>query len=216
MTKTSLIGAAGPAKGHGSESAGVTRAGAIVIGLRLIVPITILRWPLNGAIVSAILDAVDVVLVDLIARFVRTPAGFGARYAQIDKWLDAHYLAVEAVESRRWPETLERRIALALVAHRLVGVAAFEVTGNRRLLIAFPNLFENFYWYVLVRRLLRPGRPLKGPGEAARVLTLLLIPKLAQEWILHVAELHPWQLIRSAIGRLRAGTQSGPARDRIA
>ena len=101
---------------------------------------------------------------------LRTRAEFGPGYARIDKWLDSYYLAIEAVESRRWPEVLERRIALALVAHRLVGVVAFDATGDRRLLMAFPNLFENFYWYVLVRRRWAPGRALTGIGEAARVL----------------------------------------------
>ena len=179
----------------------VTRAGVVVIGMRLIVPVTILRWPLPGAVGSAALDAADVILVDLLAKPLRTRAEFGPGYARIDKWLDSYYLAIEAVESRRWPEVLERRIALALVAHRLVGVVAFDATGDRRLLMAFPNLFENFYWYVLVRRRWAPGRALTGIGEAARVLALLLVPKLAQEWLLHVAEVHPWQLTRDAIGR---------------
>ncbi len=196
----------------------VTRAGVVVIGMRLIVPVTILRWPLPGAAASAALDAADVILVDLIAKPMRTRPEFGPGYTRIDKWLDSYYLAIEAVESRRWPEALERRISLALVAHRLVGVATFEATGNRWLLMAFPNLFENFYWYVLVRRRWAPGHALNGIGEAARVLALLLVPKLAQEWLLHVAGVHPWQLIKAAIGRWLSGRRqaarepaSGPA-----
>ena len=187
-----------------SESAGVTRAGLVVIGLRLIIPITILRWPLPGAMASAALDAADVMLVDFVAKALGTPPEFGPRYVRIDKWLDSYYLAIEAMESRRWREVVERRISLALITHRLIGIAAFDATGDRRLLMAFPNLFENFYWYVLIRRLLAPGRALSGIGEAAPVLAVLLVPKLAQEWLLHVAGFHPWQLTKAAVGEWRA------------
>jgi len=178
----------------------LTPAGATVVALRLVVPLSIFRWPLVGGIASASLDAADVALVDVIAARLRIRGGFGPRYAQIDKWLDSYYLGIEAMQSRSWPERLERRIALALAVHRFIGVAAFEVTGNRRLLLLFPNLFENFYWYVLANRIARPGRTLHGPGETARVLGLLLLPKLVQEWVLHAAEIHPWQLAKRWAG----------------
>ncbi len=184
-----------------NSAVGLTRAGAILIGMRLIVPVTILRWPLPGAIASAALDASDVILVDVIAKALRTRAEFGPGYVRLDKWLDSYYLAVEAMESRGWPEVLERRIGLALAVHRVAGVAAFEATGDRRLLMAFPNLFENFYWYVLIRRRRAPGHALRGIGEAARALAVLLVPKLAQEWLLHVAGIRPWQLAKAAMGR---------------
>jgi len=183
-----------------TPASALTPAGATVVVLRLVVPLSIFRWPLLGGIASAALDAADVALVDLIAGRLRVRGGFGPRYAQIDKWLDSYYLGIEAVQSQSWPERRERRIALALALHRFIGVAAFEVTGNRRLLLVFPNLFENFYWYVLANRIFRPGRTLRGPGETAKVLGLLLLPKLVQEWVLHVAEIHPWQLAKAWAG----------------
>ena len=186
----------------------LTRAGAAVVALRLVVPLSILRWPLSAGLASAALDAADVVLVDWIAGRLRIRGGFGPRYAQIDKWLDSYYLGIEAIQSRTWPERRERRIASALAVHRFVGVAAFEAVGDRRLLFAFPNLFENFYWYVLANRLVRPGRTLRGRGEAAKLLALLLIPKLVQEWVLHVAEIHPWELTK---GWARSARRSGRA-----
>ena len=42
----------------------LTRAGAAVVALRLVVPLSILRWPLSAGLASAALDAADVVLVD--------------------------------------------------------------------------------------------------------------------------------------------------------
>ena len=179
----------------GQHRVRLTRAGAAVVAVRLAVPLSILRWPLPGAAAAAVLDAADVVLVDVIARRLNLPVGFGPRYPQIDKWLDSYYLGIEAFQSRSWPEVRERRVAAALAVHRFVGVFAFEMTGNRRLLLAFPNLFENFYWYVLANRLLRPGRVLRGFGDTSKLLAVLLVPKLVQEWVLHVAEIHPWQLI---------------------
>ena len=38
----------------------------IVIGLRLVIPLLILRWPLFGGVVAMVLDALDVVLVEAI------------------------------------------------------------------------------------------------------------------------------------------------------
>ena len=43
-------------------------AALIVIALRLIVPISIFRWRISGAVVAMILDGLDVVLVDVIAN----------------------------------------------------------------------------------------------------------------------------------------------------
>ena len=45
----------------------------IVICLRLTVPLTILRWPLAGGLLSMLVDAVDVVLVDAIAGMFGQP-----------------------------------------------------------------------------------------------------------------------------------------------
>ena len=77
------------------------------------------------------------------------------------------------------------------------------IRRNRRPAAAHgvPEPLRELLMDVLVRRRWAPGRALTGIGEAARVLALLLVPNLAQEWLLHVAEVHPWQLTRDAIGR---------------
>ena len=56
----------------------------IIILIRLIVPLTILRWPLAGGLFSMLLDALDVVLIEMIGQ-----GGF-EHYAALDKmkaWL---------------------------------------------------------------------------------------------------------------------------------
>ena len=173
----------------------------IVIALRLLVPLSILRWPLAGVLVSMVLDAVDVVLVDVIASVLGEPGEFGPFYAQIDKWLDLWYLSLELVVVRRWTEPLVRRAATVLFAWRLIGVILFEITGSHPLLFVFPNLFENLYLYVLIVRRFAPRlEPRTGP-QLALVLVLLFIPKAVQEYILHWEELHPWQWLRDTFIR---------------
>ncbi|MCI0582297.1 MAG: hypothetical protein L0227_05270 [Chloroflexi bacterium] len=169
---------------------------AIVFVLRLGLPLTILRWPLAGGLLSMAIDALDVVLVDAVAGLLGQPGQFGPFYAQIDKWLDTYYLGLELVAVRRWPETWPRRVALALFAWRLIGVVAFEVTAYRPLLVVFPNLFENMFLYLLIVRRWVPAILPRTLPQTILVSLLLLIPKELQEYVLHWEELHPWQWLR--------------------
>ena len=77
----------------------------IVIALRVLVPLSILRYPLGGAIACLLLDAFDVVLVDALARLLGEPSDFGPVYPALDKVLDTWYLGIELfVAWTRWPE----------------------------------------------------------------------------------------------------------------
>ncbi|MEW5991920.1 MAG: hypothetical protein AB1736_11330 [Chloroflexota bacterium] len=171
-------------------------AALIVIALRLVLPLSILRWPLAGGMLALVIDALDVVIVDAIATVLGESREFGPFYAQIDKWLDLYYLGLELVVVRRWPERLPRRAATALFGWRLVGVIAFEITAYRPLLVLFPNLYENLYIYVLVVRRWFPRLMPRTVVQTLLVLAVLLLPKLVQEWVLHWEELHPWQWLR--------------------
>lgn len=174
----------------------------IVIVLRLLVPLSILRWPLAGGLLSMVLDALDVVLVDGLASVFGEPGEFGPFYAQIDKWLDLWYLSLElVVVRRRWDPSIVRTAATLLFVWRLIGVILFEITGERPLLFVFPNLFENLYLYVLIVRRLAPRLEPRSLPELLLVLVVLFIPKMFQEWILHVDELHPWQWLRESVIR---------------
>ena len=171
----------------------------IVIALRLVLPLTILRWPLAGGLLALVVDAVDVVLVDAIAGLLGQPPEFGPIYAQLDKWLDLYYLALEVVVARRWVEKVPRRTAYVLFAWRLVGVILFEITVYRPLLIVFPNLFENYFLYVLVARRWFPRFVPRTVNQSVVVSLVLLIPKEIQEYVLHWEELHPWQWLRETL-----------------
>ena len=104
-------------------------AQSIVVAIRLLVPLSILRWPLAGAIASMAVDALDVVLVDAFARALGEPGEFGPMYAQLDKPLDTYYLTIELYVAWRWPEGLLRGTAAVLYGWRLVGAILFELTA---------------------------------------------------------------------------------------
>jgi hypothetical protein len=174
-------------------------AALIVIALRVVLPLTILRWPLAGGLLAMAVDALDVVLVDGIASALGQPGEFGPFYAQLDKWLDIYYLGLELVVVRRWPESILRDTAILLFVWRLAGVIAFEVTAHRPLLLIYPNLFENFYIYVLVVRRWFPAFMPRTVPQVLVALGALLVPKMIQEYVLHWEELHPWQWLRDQV-----------------
>jgi len=147
----------------------------IVIALRLVLPLTILRWPLAGGLLALVIDAI---------------------YAQLDKWLDLYYLTLELVVARRWSEMVPRRTAYVLFAWRLIGVILFEITLYRPLLVVFPNLFENYFLYILVARRWFPRFVPRTVRQSVLASFILLIPKELQEYVLHYAQLHPWQWLR--------------------
>ena len=84
----------------------------IVIGLRLVIPLLILRWPLFGGVTAMILDALDVVLIEAIGL-----GGFGGHYSELDKLLDSYYLTLELIVACRWTSPYARIPAIVLYCH---------------------------------------------------------------------------------------------------
>ncbi len=165
----------------------------LVVALRLVVPLTILRWPLAGGLAAVAADTLDVVLIELVGL-----GGF-SNYAALDKGLDMYYLSFELFVSLRW-EPLAKWTSLALFAYRAVGFLLFEATQERVFLLVFPNLFENFYVCYLGLRRFVPAWELTGPRLAV-LLPLLLAPKLFQEYALHYADVQPWDWIKRNVLR---------------
>ena len=180
----------------------MTTAIVIVVALRIIVPFSIFRWRLSGALASMILDALDVVLVDVIATALNQQGGFGDHYQTFDKWLDVYYLSFEAIVSLMWANHLARNTSIALFVFRLVGIVAFEITGIRKLIFFFPNLFENFFLYIVVVEKFFPKLMPKNLKQLALVLVLLYIPKFGQEWLLHYQQAQPWNWFKEVVLRL--------------
>lgn len=156
---------------------------AVIFGLRLIIPLTIFRYPLWGGLASLIVDAAD---TNIIKPFgVEIP-----NYTTTDKYLDIYYLTIELIVSLSWFNKLARNTSIFLYAWRLIGVLAFSITHIQSLLFVFPNLFENFFlFYVL---LIKMGKEVKEKTwlnslkRLAIVLFILWLLKIPQELVLHV------------------------------
>lgn len=154
----------------------------VVIGaIRLLGSLPVLRWPLAGGILAILVDLSDLLLRDLL------DLGGIPDYQAFDKWADQVYLLAFLFVALRWAGP-ERTIAIALYAYRLIGFAAFEVSGQRELLLLFPNVFELWFLLVAAVHRFRPGLTWRPLGIAA-VLAVLIGLKEVQEWALHGARL---------------------------
>jgi hypothetical protein len=173
----------------------VTTGQIFVIVLRIVVPLIILRRPLAGGIIAMVLDAFDVVIVELFGE-----GGMGDHYHTIDKVLDSWYLALEAWVAWHWQAYIPRVVAIALFAWRMIGVLIFEITDLRWMLFVFPNLFEHWYLFVLIVWRWFPRVTLDTWRSAIGWLIVLYIPKLGQEWLLHIRQAHPWAWIKDVLG----------------
>ena len=165
----------------------------IVIALRLVIPLLILRNPLVGGLAAVAIDALDVVIIELIGL-----GGFGDHYAQLDKLLDTYYLTIELYVALSW-DVWAKYPAVFLYVYRVVGVVLFEISGTRWLLLVFPNMFENWWLYCVIVARFFPSIYPRSYTTVALPMILLLIPKLAQEYVLHFMEAKPWRWIKQNI-----------------
>ncbi len=166
----------------------------IIAIVRVLGSLPVLRWAFVGGIIAVLVDLSDLFLMNLLRL------GGVSNYQAFDKWLDQVYLICFLVVALRWPDPA-RSVAVALYGLRLAGFVAFEVTGEREVLVAFPNLFE--FWFLFVASLphWRPARGSgAGVGGASRSLPtsfqfttknlaislgVLLVAKEAQEVVIH-------------------------------
>lgn len=153
----------------------------VIIIVRLLLPLTILRWPLGGTIACIIADTFD--------HYALRAAGFGlfsgGHYQVLDKILDTWYLCFLLIVMLRWKNPLARRTGIVLFVVRFVGFAVFEISGWRPVFVIFPNVVEYFFllWTIILKwfprfRLTR--------RRLAIILVLVTIPKLYQELMMHV------------------------------
>lgn len=173
---------------------GISTGELIVVSIRLLLPLLILRYWLLGGIVAMAADALDVVTIELVGL-----GGFGNHYEQTDKLLDSYYYGLELIVAWRWGNPWVRLPAVVLFGYRIVGAVLFEVLDVRALLIVFPNLFENWWLYCVVVMKWFPNLVPRTWRSTLIPLTLLLIPKLAQEYLLHVMEAEPWDWMKRNI-----------------
>jgi hypothetical protein len=154
----------------------------LVIGaFRVLGSLPVLRWPLAGGLLAILVDLSDLLLRDTL------DLGGIPDYQAFDKWADQVYLGLFLVVALRW-SGVERSIAVGLYLFRLIGFVAFEVTGERALLLVFPNVFEPWFLVIAAIHRFRPGLAWR-PATVAVVLVGLTAIKEVQEWALHGARL---------------------------
>jgi hypothetical protein len=154
----------------------------VVIGLvRILGSLPVLRWPLAGGILTILVDLSDLLLRDVL------DLGGIPDYQSFDKWVDQVYLGAFLVVALRWSGP-ERAVAVGLYVFRLVGFLAFEVSGQRDLLLLFPNVFEPWFLLVAALHRFRPGMTWR-PIAVVAALAVLVAVKEIQEWALHGARL---------------------------
>lgn len=152
----------------------------IVTALRLLIPFSILRWPLGGIILAILADAFDVIIFEKFGGGLF----YNADYHKADKFLDVYYLFFAFLAVHSWTDTLARRTAKTLFLWRFIGFGIFEFTGLRPILLAAPNIFENFFifWMVILRFF--PSFKLT-PLRLAVAVFILGFPKVIQEYVMH-------------------------------
>jgi hypothetical protein len=154
----------------------------LVIGaIRILGSLPVLRWPFAGGLFAIFVDLSDLLLRDTL------DLGGIPDYQAFDKWMDQFYLFLFLVVALRW-SGIERTVAVVLYVFRLVGFVLFEMSGERWLLLVFPNVFELWFLVIAGIHAARPGWDWR-PSGVAFVLVACLAVKEVQEWALHGARL---------------------------
>jgi len=155
----------------------------VVVGLRFLLPLFIPRFPLPAILACLVLDGID---QSVFQAFGFDPPG----YQNYDKAMDLFYLSIAFLTSlQNWTHSAAVGISRFLFFYRMVGVMAFEITGERTLLLIFPNTFEYFFIaYELVRLRWDPRR-FSTRFWVVTAAAIWIFVKLPQEYWIHVAQL---------------------------
>lgn len=148
----------------------------IIIALRILLPVFVLRFPISTIVAVTWLDFID-----------HNYLGQYEDYQVIDKFLDLYYLAFCFYASQMWKDIRARKLALGLFVYRAVGSIVLALTNQEWVLLFFPNMFEIFFvFYILYQRLSGSDQLLASWRSSVPILIALSLPKLIQEYALHV------------------------------
>jgi hypothetical protein len=159
----------------------VTLEVLVIALVRIAGSLPVLRWPLAGGILAILVDLSDLLLMNVL------DLGGVPDYQRLDKVLDLAYMATFLAVALRWRGP-DRWVAVVLFAWRMAGFVAFELSGERALLLVFPNVFEP--WFLLVALLHHRWDPVPWTRRPlVGAMGGLLLVKEIQEWALHFARL---------------------------
>lgn len=160
---------------------------------RLLVPLYIMRRPFWGMMAAVAVDGFEMeFLKGLGIVFNHSSAINFETYQVRDKILDLYMSSIALYKSLDWGEILARKAAIFLYVWRFIGVVLFELSQIRPLLIFFPNVFEFFFLFVAYKMLYQPDYRFGTAKRLALTILVLAIPKLVQEYILHIRGAVDW------------------------
>ncbi len=166
----------------------------VVVGLRLLVPLAVFRYPLPAIVVAMLVDGVDQTAFELLTDLDLT------NYQSYDKALDVYYLSLAYISTlRNWSNLFAFSVGKVLWYYRLIGIVVFELSAARWVLFVFPNTFEYFFiWYEVVRTRWNPLR-LTSAGIIVAAAAIWVFIKLPQEYWIHIAKMDVTDFFRESI-----------------
>jgi len=173
----------------------------VVAAARFIVPLSIPRFPLPGILASLVLDAVDQTI------FQQFPGLDLSSYQGYDKALDIYYLSIAYISTlRNWKNLFAFQVSRFLFYWRLVGVALFELTQLRPLLLIFPNTFEFFFIFYEAYRLRWDPKGMSKKVVIGAAAFIWIVIKLPQEYWIHIAQIDTTDWIKTSLFGVPAET----------
>lgn len=172
-----------------------------VAAARLLLPLMIPRYPLPGILASLILDGIDQTLFQTFTDLSLDG------YQGYDKALDIYYLSVAYVSTlRNWAHRCAFGVSRTLFYMRLAGVALFELTGLRFVLLVFPNVFEYFFLFYEAYRLRWNPERMHSAVAITVAAAIWIAVKLPQEYWIHVVQGDATDWVKSGLLRIPGDT----------
>lgn len=168
----------------------------LVVALKYLLPLLLIPFPFAAGWGNFVLDSVD---GDLLV-----PLGLGeGLYQNVDKSADYVTYICMVVAAWRWPL---RRAVIALFALRSVGQALFFATGEEIVFLLFPNFLEPlFLVYASIAFLKRSEAQDFYARHRAAIWLVVVLYKLQDEYVTHVANVDRTELLGSLADRLAGG-----------
>ncbi len=152
-----------------------------VLVLRFISAPLIFFWPWISVIVSFLLDIVD---IEFASQGVTTLKEYEIIDKVFDLWWYIMSIAYSFFRLRQWFVFL-----LVLFLYRLVGDFIFFLKGERKILLFFPNFFENAFFLFFFSSYFSGLNFLISPNYLYWSLALIFAIKIFQEWWIHWAQI---------------------------
>jgi hypothetical protein len=173
----------------------------VVAVARFLLPLTIPKYPLPGILASLVLDAVDQTI------FQQFPGLNLEGYQGYDKALDIYYLTIAYIATlRNWENFFAFQVSRFLFYWRLAGVALFELTQLRLLLLVFPNTFEYFFIFYEAYRLRWDPRRMSKKLVIGAAAFIWIVIKLPQEYWIHIGQIDTTDAIKTGLFGVPADT----------